>query len=155
MREEGVVLARDLGHGFGQRVCVGDQLADALTQELGVEELLGVLPLIQRLALVQSLVALEPDEPSGRDLGQGLGQLGLAHARRAFDENRPPHPLGQEDDGGDSPVGDVTGVLEVLLDILHGLEHVGSCMSELARSVAHLRATDTPIPGSHGARASG
>src|SRR5207237_5114410 len=100
-----------------------------------------------RLALVQPLVALEPDEAPGRDLGQGLGQLGLAYPRRAFDEHGAPHSLGQEDDGGNPSVGDVAGVLEVLLDILNGLEPGGSCMSELARSVAHLQVTATPVHG--------
>ena len=39
----------------------------SLLQELGVEELLGVLPLVERLALVEPLVALQADEmPPGR-----------------------------------------------------------------------------------------
>ena len=133
----------DPRHRVGQRRRVRDQLADALAQELGVEELLGVLPLVQRLALVEPLVALQADEPPARDLGERLGQLGLAHARRALDEHRPAHALGEEHHGGDAAIGDVAGVLEVLLDVLRRLEHVGSCKSELARSVAHLRTVRT------------
>ena len=146
MREEGVVLARDPGDRIRQRRRVGDQLADALAQQLGVEELLGVLPLVQRLALVEPFVALQANQPPVGDLGQRLGQLGLADARRAFDEHRPSHALRQEHHGADAAVGDVAGVLEVLLDVLRRLEHLGSCLSELARSVAHLRAAGTPGP---------
>ena len=60
------------------------------------------------------------------DVGQRLGQLGLADARRAFDEHRPSHARGQEHDGRDAAVGDVARVPEPLLDVLHGLEHAGS-----------------------------
>src|SRR5262252_1002449 len=62
IREERVLLAGDLGDRVGQRRRVGDELADALAQELRVEQLLGVFPLVERLALVESLVALKPDE---------------------------------------------------------------------------------------------
>ncbi len=139
MREEGVVLAGDPGDRVRQRRRVGDQLADALAQELRVEELLGVFPLVQGLALVEPFVALKTNEPTVGDLGQRLGQLGLADARRALDEHGAAHALSQEHHRADAAVGDVAGVLEVLLDVLRGLEHLGSCVSELARSVAHLR----------------
>ena len=37
-------------------------LADLVAQDLGVEELLGVLPLVERLGLVEPLVALQADQ---------------------------------------------------------------------------------------------
>ncbi len=126
MGEERVVLARDPRHRVGQRRGVRDQLADTLAQQLGVEELLGVFPLVERLALVESLVALQADEMPRGHFGQGLGQLGLAHPGRPLDEHRPAHALGQEHHGGDPAIGDVAGVLELLLDVLDGLKHGGS-----------------------------
>src|SRR5262245_4581889 len=139
MREEGIGLAGDAGDGIGERRSIRDQLADALAQELRVEELLGVLPLVERLALVQPFVALQTKEPPARDVGQRLRQLGFAHARRSLDEHGAAHALGEKHHGGDAAVGDVPGVLEVLLDVLDGMEHLSSCQSELAWSVAHLR----------------
>ena len=49
---------------------------------LDAQELLLVVPLVQGLALVQPLVALEPDEAGPGGGGQGLGQLGLADPGR-------------------------------------------------------------------------
>src|SRR5437867_7107615 len=128
--EERVLLAGDLGDRVGQGRRVGDQLADALAQELRVEELLGVLPLVERLALVEPLVALETNEPAARDLRQRLGELGLADARRPLDEHRTPHARGQVDDGGDPAARDITRIPETLLDVLHGLEHAGSLLPD-------------------------
>jgi len=61
-----------------------------------------------------------------RHLGERLGQLRLAHAGRPLDEHGPAHARGEEDHGGDAAVGDVAGVLELLLDVLDGLKHGGS-----------------------------
>ena len=132
VREEGVVLARDPCDRVGQRRRVRDQLADPLLQELGVEELLGVLPLVERLALVEPFVALQADEPAVGDLGQRLRQLRLADARGPFDEDGAAHARGEEHHGRDAPVGDVARVLEMLLDVLDGLKHVGSCLGKVA-----------------------
>src|SRR5262249_60081914 len=82
VREERVLLAGDLGDRVGERGRVGDELADALAQKLRVEQLLGVLPLVERLAFVESLVSLKADERTRRDLRERLRQLGLSDARR-------------------------------------------------------------------------
>src|SRR5437667_3442168 len=126
VREERVLLAGDLRHRVWKRGRVRDQLADAVAQELGVEELLGVLPLVERLALVESLVALQTNERSRGDVRERLGELGLADAGRPLDEHGPTHPRGQEHDGGHTAARDVPGVPEPLLDLLDGLEHDGS-----------------------------
>ena len=125
-REERVFLAGDLRDRVRQRRRVGDQLADTLAEELRVQELLGVLPLVECLALVESLVALQPDERPAGDLGQRLGQLRLADAGRPLDEHRTAHARGQEDDRGHATARDVARVPEPLLDLLDGLEHDGS-----------------------------
>src|SRR5207247_516753 len=128
--EERVLLAGDLGDRVGQGRRVGDQLADALAQELRIEELFGVLPLVERLALVEPLVALETNEPAARDLRQRLRELGLADARRPLDEHGTPHARGQVDDGGDPAARDIARIPETLLDVLHGLEHAGSLLPD-------------------------
>src|SRR6202795_1575272 len=94
---------------------VGDQLADPLAEELRVEKLLGVLPLVERLALVEPFVALKPNQRPPGDLGQRLRQLGLADTGRPFDENGPSHAGGQVHDGGDAPPRDVARTAEPLL----------------------------------------
>src|SRR5207247_9046073 len=128
--EERVLLAGDLGDRVGQGRRVGDQLADALAQELRIEELFGVLPLVERLARVEPLVALETNEPAARDLRQRLRELGLADARRPLDEHGTPHARRQVDDGGDPAARDIARIPETLLDVLHGLEHAGSLLRD-------------------------
>ena len=57
---------------------------------LDAQELLLVVPLVQRLGLVEPLVALEADQAGAGDLGDRLGQLRLAGAGRTLDEDRLP-----------------------------------------------------------------
>src|SRR5581483_538389 len=75
--------------------------------DLDAQELLLVVPLVERLGLVEALVALQPDEAAAGQLGDRLGQLGLAGAGRALDEHRLLQPVGQVDDPGDALVGQV------------------------------------------------
>ena len=74
---------------------------------LDAQELLLVVPLVERLGLVEALVALEADEAGAGHLGDRLGQLGLAGAGRALDEDRLLQPVGEVDDAGDALVGQV------------------------------------------------
>jgi hypothetical protein len=55
MGEERVVRAREPRDGLGKGRGIGDQRANSLAQELRVEELLGVLPLVEGLALIEPL----------------------------------------------------------------------------------------------------
>ena len=55
---------------------------------LDAQQLLLVVPLVQRLGLVEALVALEADQAGAEHLGHRLGQLGLAGAGRALDQDR-------------------------------------------------------------------
>lgn len=89
------------------------------------QQLLGVVPLVQRAGLVDALVALEPDEPGVRHLGDGLGQLGLADPGGPLDQERLAEPVGEEDGGGDGPRRQVAGGGEPLGDVVHGAEESG------------------------------
>ena len=60
--------------------------------------MLGVLPLVQRLGLVESLVALETDELTPQGQSQRAGQLGLADTGRPLDEDRLLHARGEVGD---------------------------------------------------------
>src|SRR6478735_8125460 len=67
----------------------------ALLGRLDREQLLAVVPLVQRLGLVEALVALQPDQRPVEVARERLGELGLAHAGRPLDEDRLAQPGGQ------------------------------------------------------------
>src|ERR671921_73277 len=91
-----------------QKLAVVEVALDAFlifaTEGLGgadVEELSGVVPLVDRLVDVYALVALETDERCLEDAGEDFGDLGLADPRLAFQEQRPSELEGEEDRGGE------------------------------------------------------
>ena len=86
---------------------ISSQLGVGVALGLDAQQLLLVVPLVERLGLVEALVALQADEPGAGDLGHRLGQLGLARAGRALDQDRLPQPVGEVDDPGDALVGEV------------------------------------------------
>ena len=73
--------------------CVG--LAARLEQP-DLEHLARVVPLVDRGVDVQALVALEPDEPRAEARREDLGELGLADAGLALEQQRPAELEGQE-----------------------------------------------------------
>ena len=90
--------------------------------DLDAEQLLLVVPLVQRLGLVEALVALEPDQPGAGDLGDRLGELGLADAGRSLDQDRLLEPVGEEDHTGDAGVREVVGAAETFGDVVDRFE---------------------------------
>src|SRR4051794_28201960 len=62
--------------------------AGALALGLDAQQLLAVVPLVERLGLVEALVALQAHQRAVEVAGQRLGELGLADARGALDEHR-------------------------------------------------------------------
>ena len=56
--------------------------------DLDAEELFFVVPLVERLGLVQPLVALQPDQPGTEDAGRSLGELCLARSGGTLDKDR-------------------------------------------------------------------
>ena len=85
---------------------------------LDPQQLLLVVPLVQRLGLVEPLVALQPDEPRAGDLGHRLGQLGLADPGRALDQHRLLEPVGEVHDARDAGVGEVVRAPQALDDVV-------------------------------------
>ena len=88
------LLGGDRGHQRPreQELLAEDVLLDRVPAGVGrlrldSQQLLAVVPLIQRLRLVQPLVALQPHELAAEIAGQRLGELGLADARRPLDEH--------------------------------------------------------------------
>ena len=99
--------AASLSTASASVVGAGDDLADLVAQDLRVEELLGILPLVERLGLVEPFVALQADELGRQRRRQHLGQLGLADAGRTLDEDRLLHAIGEEHGGGDAAIAHV------------------------------------------------
>ena len=60
----------------------------ARLEQPDLEHLARVVPLVDRGVDVEALVALEADEPGAEGRGQDLGQLGLADAGLALEEQR-------------------------------------------------------------------
>ena len=86
--EEQVAGAVQALHGRGHVGRVGQRRAHVVLQDLGVEQLLAVLPLVERLGLVQPLVALQADQRQAEQRRGAERQFRLAHARDAFDQHR-------------------------------------------------------------------
>ena len=63
------------------------------------DHLRGVVPLVDRGRDVEPLVALQADQPAPERRGQHLGDLGLADAGLAFEEQRPAHLEREEQHG--------------------------------------------------------
>jgi hypothetical protein len=82
-----------------------------------VEELAGVVPLVDGLGGVDPLVALEPEQLAPRPAGQDLGHLGLADAGLALEQQGSAQPQGQEDGGGEALVRQVLVAGEGLADL--------------------------------------
>ena len=77
-----------------------------------LDHLRRVVPLVDGARRVEPLVALEPDQLPAEPLGEDLGDLGLADAGLAFEEQRPAHLERQEQHRRERPVGDVAAVAE-------------------------------------------
>ena len=91
---------------------------------LDPQQLLLVVPLVQRTALVETLVALEPDQPGTGHLGDRLGELRLAGAGGTLDQDRLAEPVGEERHSGDSVVGQVVDALQAISHLLDTVEAV-------------------------------
>ncbi len=103
---------------------VGPVLVGLVCAALGLDaqQLLLVVPLVERLGLVETLVALQADQLGAGDLGDRLGELGLAGTGWALDEDRLLEPVGEVGDAGDAVVGEVLHVSKRIAYLLDALE---------------------------------
>ena len=83
-----------------------------------MQQLLRVVPLVDGLGGVDALVALEAYERSTRPGGEGLGDLGLADAGLALEQDRTTQPQGEEDRRGEPLVSEVTLVGQCSNDVV-------------------------------------
>ena len=123
------LLGRDRGEQrpLEQELLAEDVLLDGLPAGvlrlgLDAQELLAVVPLVQRLGLVEALVALEPDQPPLGGAGERLRELGLADAGRALDEHRLAELRREVGDERRGLVREVPHFAEARLDLLDALE---------------------------------
>ena len=86
---------------------------------LDAKQLLLVVPLIQRLGLVEPLVALQTNELCARHLGHGLGQLGLTGTGGAFDQNRLFKPVCEVHNASDCVVGEIVNRGQLVANLGH------------------------------------
>ena len=70
-----------------QRRRAAEHFAELVLQDLRVQKLLGVFPLVERLGLVQPLIALQADHLQPAPGGDRFRKLGLADAGGAFDQD--------------------------------------------------------------------
>ena len=94
--------------------------AGAVGLGLDAQQLLAVVPLVERLGLVEALVALQAHEAAVEVLGQRLGELGLADARRALDEDRLAEPRGEVADERGRLAGQVALAAQAGGDVVDG-----------------------------------
>src|SRR5215210_1728581 len=120
--EEYVLLLAQLRGGLAQALRRTEDLPDLLPQNLRVQELLTVLPLVECLGFVKPLVALQADECPFRGRCERLRKLGLADASGTFHENRLVQLHGQVHHRRQAPVADVLLLREPLPDLFDALE---------------------------------
>mgnify|MGYP006198451999 CR=1 FL=1 len=77
-----------------------EQLVELLFQDLRVEQLLAILPFVQRLALIEAFVALHADQRQIHPLGKRGRKVGLADTGRAFDQDRLAQAMREENRRG-------------------------------------------------------
>ena len=86
-------------------------------------------------------------------VGDRLGQLGLAGARRALDQQRLAQPVGEEDGRGDAVVGEVADRGQPVADVGHVRELRNVHGRRVERSSDSLLSQNAILPGSRPGRA--
>jgi hypothetical protein len=81
------------------------------------QELALIVPLVERRILVEAFVALQPDQLGAMHGGERLGDLGLADAGFAFEQQRALQKLHQPQRGRDIAVGDIADGGELVGDV--------------------------------------
>ena len=97
---------------LGEDVVVGLLPGGVTAPGLDPQQLLLVVPLVERPRLVEPLVALQAHQVRARRAGDRLGQLGLADAGRPLHQQRLLERAGEEGGRRGGPVGEVAGLGE-------------------------------------------
>ena len=112
-----------------------------------VEQLAGVVPLVDGLPGVDALVALQPHQLAAGPAREHLGHLGLADARLAFEQQRALEPQGEEHRGGEPLVGEVLVLGERGADVVDRLHHHPAYREGTAGLPGDTRASARAIMG--------
>src|SRR5207244_3232040 len=96
-------------------------LQSLLGQGADVQELAGIVPLVEGLVGVDPLVALQPDELEPESRSERLGQFGFADAGFSFEQERTSEAKGQVGCGRQATVGQVILVQQNVSKILNRL----------------------------------
>jgi hypothetical protein len=94
----------------------------ALLRGADVQQLAGVVPLVDGVRDVEPLVALQADHAGARGARQRLGQLGLPDPRLALQQQRLLDRQRQEDGRREPPLGQIGLFEERVLQLADGLE---------------------------------
>ena len=98
------------------------------------QQLALVVPVVDGVVEVDALVALQADQARALRLGERARHLRLPHARLALEQQRLLQRGGEEDGGGEAPVGEVSHPDQGPLDVLDGGEgHAAATASSSAR----------------------
>ncbi len=107
-----------------QEIVAVDVQRLALARLADGEHLAGIVPLVERRRGVDAFEALEPDEPPPEDAGECLRRLGLADARRAFQQQRLAERERQERRGGNPVIGQIERRAERIGERLRAVDAV-------------------------------
>ncbi len=86
-----------------------------------MQELAGVVPLVDGLGGVDAFVALQPQQLAARPAGEDFGDLGLADTGLALEQQRAAEPQREEDGRGETLVRQVLVAGEGLADLFDGV----------------------------------
>ena len=118
----------------------------AFLRRADVEQLPGVVPLVDGVRDVEALVALEPDQPRAEAARQRLRRLGLPHARLALEQQRLLEREREVERGREAAVREVARVPEAAFELVDRTERHLSTVREQERTPAwgHLRSRGGP-----------
>src|SRR5262245_5241425 len=126
---------RPVGYGFEQRALQKERLAENLRfffggarrrilLQLDAQQLLRIIPFVNSRRGVQALITLKSHQPGVERQAERLGDLGLADARRALNQQGFSERHRQVQRRGDCGVGHIGLPSEQLLDVSYFFSHL-------------------------------
>ena len=103
-----------------RRVEIGGADFAAALGDAHMQQLARMVPVVERLRRVDALIALQADRLAAEDLGQPVGDLGLADARRAFEQQRLAELERQVERRHQRLVGEIAGGRERRVELVVG-----------------------------------